>query len=225
MIADYDLTPHPSPTIPDNPPPREGAHVNLPYVVEPPDLVLVEVLETLPGRPISGERLVRPDGMISLGWYGDIQVRGLTVPQIKVAIIKHLRRFLNDADLGLAISDAGESEIPQPERVPIPPERVPTPPLPANANPFDRDEAPKPIKKTSSATRSTAPNREIRRSARRRRTSPAGENPFASFRWRDEAGTRRALESPNAGPDQHSSGRHGPNHNHDRSRRPSSTRG
>ena len=45
MIADYDLTPHPSPTIPDNPPPREGALFNLPYVVEPPDLILVEVLE------------------------------------------------------------------------------------------------------------------------------------------------------------------------------------
>jgi protein involved in polysaccharide export with SLBB domain len=146
MIADYDLTPHPSPTIPDNPPPREGALVNLPFVVEPPDLVLVEVLEALPGRPISGERMVRPDGTISLGWYGDIQVRGLTVPQIKVAIIKHLTRFLNDADLGLAVSDAGESEIPQPERLPIPP-------LPENANPFDRDEAPKPIKKSSSATR------------------------------------------------------------------------
>src|SRR5262249_34228226 len=35
------------------------------YVVEPPDLLLVEVLEALPGRPISGERLVRPDGSIS----------------------------------------------------------------------------------------------------------------------------------------------------------------
>src|SRR5207253_179463 len=44
------------------------------YVVEPPDLLLVEVLEALPGRPISGERLVRPDGRISLGFYGDVYV-------------------------------------------------------------------------------------------------------------------------------------------------------
>ncbi len=49
------------------------------YVVEPPDLVLVEVLEALPGRPISGERLVRPDGKITLGFYGDVYVAGLTL--------------------------------------------------------------------------------------------------------------------------------------------------
>ena len=48
------------------------------YVVEPPDLLVVEVLEALPGRPISGERLVRPDGKISLGFYGDLYVAGLT---------------------------------------------------------------------------------------------------------------------------------------------------
>ena len=78
MIADYDLTPHPLVAIPDNPPPHEGAMISLPLVVEPPDLVVVEVLEALPGRPISGERLVRPDGTISLGFYGEVPVRGLT---------------------------------------------------------------------------------------------------------------------------------------------------
>jgi len=49
--------------------PREFTKVSMPdYIVEPPDLVLVEVLEALPGRPISGERLVRPDGKISLSF-------------------------------------------------------------------------------------------------------------------------------------------------------------
>ncbi len=48
------------------------------YVVEPPDIIIVEVLEALPGRPITGERLVRPDGKISLGFYGDVYVAGLT---------------------------------------------------------------------------------------------------------------------------------------------------
>ncbi|HZW34527.1 MAG TPA: sigma-70 family RNA polymerase sigma factor, partial [Isosphaeraceae bacterium] len=51
------------------------------YVVDPPDMLLVEVLEALPGRPISGERLVRPDGKISLGFYGEISVAGLTPVQ------------------------------------------------------------------------------------------------------------------------------------------------
>ena len=69
------------------------------YVVEPPDLLLVEVLEALPGRPISGERLVRPDGKISLGFYGDVYVAGLTVPEVKEKVIRHLQGFLNDGAL------------------------------------------------------------------------------------------------------------------------------
>ncbi len=114
MIAAYDLTPQPLAPIPDNPPPHEGAMIGLAHVVEPPDLVLVEVLEALPGRPISGERLVRPDGTISLGFYGDVEVVGLTVAQVKVAIIKHLRRFLTGDALGLRLFDMDEMPCPPP---------------------------------------------------------------------------------------------------------------
>ena len=103
MLADYDLKPRPSPPIPDDPPPHEGAMISLPNVVEPPDLIQVEVLEALPGRPITGERLVQPDGKIDLGFYGDVYVRGLSLDQVKVAIIKHLRKFLDDQTLGLAV--------------------------------------------------------------------------------------------------------------------------
>jgi polysaccharide export outer membrane protein len=88
------------------------------HVVEPPDLLLVEVLEALPGRPISGERLVRPDGTVSLGFYGDVHVAGLTLPEIKEKIIRHLRRFINDQTLGLVETDEnGEPKIdPQTEK-------------------------------------------------------------------------------------------------------------
>ena len=75
------------------------------YVVEPPDLILVEVLEALPGRPISGERLVRPDGKISLGFYGDVYVAGLTLPEVKEKIVLHLRKYLTDEVLGLVEID------------------------------------------------------------------------------------------------------------------------
>jgi polysaccharide export outer membrane protein len=86
--------------------PREFQKVSMPdYVLEPPDLVIVEVLEALPGRPISGERLVRPDGKISLGFYGDVYVAGLTMPEVKEKIILHLRRFLTDQALGLVEAD------------------------------------------------------------------------------------------------------------------------
>src|SRR5271165_4304047 len=101
MFAEYDLKPHGLPAIPDDPPPHEGAMIGYPVVIEPPDLLLVEVLETLPGRPISGERLVRQDGTINLGFYGDVHVAGLTPQQAKVKIIQHLRTFLTDELLGL----------------------------------------------------------------------------------------------------------------------------
>jgi protein involved in polysaccharide export with SLBB domain len=80
-------------------------------VVEPPDLILVEVLEALPGRPISGERLVRPDGRISLGFYGEIPVAGLTLPEIKEKIVLHLRKFVDDKTLGLIESDPKTGEV------------------------------------------------------------------------------------------------------------------
>jgi polysaccharide export outer membrane protein len=86
--------------------PKEFQKVSMPdYVLEPPDLVIVEVLEALPGRPISGERLVRPDGKISLGFYGDTYVAGLTIPEAKEKIILHLRRSITDEALGLVEVD------------------------------------------------------------------------------------------------------------------------
>jgi polysaccharide biosynthesis/export protein len=82
------------------------------YVVEPPDLLIVEVLEALPGRPISGERLVRPDGKISLGFYSDVYVAGLTIPQVKEKIILHLQKYLVDEVLGLIeLTEDGEPVI------------------------------------------------------------------------------------------------------------------
>ncbi len=75
------------------------------YVVGPTDIVLVEVLEALPGRPVSGERLVRQDGTLSLGFYGEVQVAGLTVREIKKKIVEHFRKFLTDEALGLVETD------------------------------------------------------------------------------------------------------------------------
>ncbi len=91
------------------------------HVVEPPDLVIVEVLDALPGRPISGERLVRPDGSISLGFYGDVQVGGLTLPEIKEKIVRHLERYLTDETLGIVVLDpeTGEPRIDPATRKPM----------------------------------------------------------------------------------------------------------
>ncbi len=81
---------------------REFEKTSMPdYVVEPPDIIVVEVLEALPGRPITGERLVKPDGKISLGFYGEVFVAGLTTTEIKEKVILHLREYITDEVLGL----------------------------------------------------------------------------------------------------------------------------
>lgn len=92
--------------------PREKNMMSMPeYVVSPPDLLIVEVLESLPGRPITGERLVRPDGTITLGYYGDVYVNGLTLGEVKEKIIIHLRQWLTDEALGVVGEDRDGNPI------------------------------------------------------------------------------------------------------------------
>ena len=90
--------------------PRRGdpAVLSAPPKISPGDQLLVEVLKALPGRPISGERLVRPDGTISLGFYGDLAVAGLDRNEAKVKIVEHLRKFLDDGPLGLVAEDPSD---------------------------------------------------------------------------------------------------------------------
>ena len=63
-----------------------------------------------PRQPVGwiglSERLVRPDGSITLGWYGDLNVAGLTVAEVKRKLIGHLRRFFADERLGIVVVDA-----------------------------------------------------------------------------------------------------------------------
>lgn len=69
--------------------------------INPPDIVEVKVDPALPGRPIKGERLVRPDGTITLGYYGQVHVAGLSIGEARAKIVSHLRRHLSDEALGL----------------------------------------------------------------------------------------------------------------------------
>ncbi|MFO0947527.1 MAG: polysaccharide biosynthesis/export family protein [Planctomycetota bacterium] len=43
-------------------------------------------------RPISGEYLIRPDGKVKLGFYGEVFVSGMTLPEIEKAIVEHLEQ-------------------------------------------------------------------------------------------------------------------------------------
>jgi polysaccharide export outer membrane protein len=109
--------------------PTELSMVTLPpYVVGPPDNLLVEVVQRakvpefgadgkqltdakgnpifvdgtqrLPVQPISGPTQIRPDGTINLGFWGSVQVAGLTLDQTAEAIREHLLRSKTLSELG-----------------------------------------------------------------------------------------------------------------------------
>ena len=64
-----------------------------------------------------------PDGTISLESYGDVHVAGLTLPEVKKAIVLHLRKYLTDDILGLVEMDDTDEESlarPPPPGAPLP---------------------------------------------------------------------------------------------------------
>jgi hypothetical protein len=111
-----------------------------PPVIKVGQVLQIEVLEALPGRPISGERVVRPDGTVSLGFYRDLRVAGLNRDQIKVKLIKHMREYINDEVLGLVKLDDQDKVIPIP---PLESDRVMVDES-ANYFPAGPDQAPRP---------------------------------------------------------------------------------
>ncbi|MEZ6139885.1 MAG: polysaccharide biosynthesis/export family protein [Zavarzinella sp.] len=71
-----------------------------PYRIEAPDVLLIEVYGlpeekgkpavVLAPQPISGNHLVRSDGMVNLGIWGNVKVSGLTIDEAKVAVQQHV---------------------------------------------------------------------------------------------------------------------------------------
>jgi len=51
----------------------------------------VELEDAESPQPVDGEHLVRPDGRVSLGIYGDVLLAGLTLPEVRVAVQEHLK--------------------------------------------------------------------------------------------------------------------------------------
>ena len=80
--------------------PRELSHVAFPpYIIEAPDVLLIEAVlkdpktgttDRLPKQPISGPFVVRPDGTVGLGVWGSVNVSGLTLDRAKTAIREQL---------------------------------------------------------------------------------------------------------------------------------------
>jgi polysaccharide export outer membrane protein len=55
-------------------------------------------------QAIRGEHLVSQDGMVNLGIYGTVYVAGLTVPEAKSAIERHLSQYLLNPEISLLVT-------------------------------------------------------------------------------------------------------------------------
>src|SRR5262245_9352697 len=77
-----------------------------------PDIIAVDVRPAIPGRPIAGKRLVRPNGTISLGYYGVVSVAGLTPEEAGTKIATHLRQYVSDEPPCVSIQVAKKDSAP-----------------------------------------------------------------------------------------------------------------
>jgi polysaccharide export outer membrane protein len=107
-------------------PPAELSKISLPdYIIEPPDILLIEgikvvpkapyeiqpqdvlqivVLGTQPERPIAGQFLVEGSGVVNLGpGYGAVRIAGLTTDEASEEIRDRLLRELNNVEVAVTI--------------------------------------------------------------------------------------------------------------------------
>jgi protein involved in polysaccharide export with SLBB domain len=66
---------------------------NLESLVTEPD-VSVSLYQSFGLQQIAGDKIVMPDGTVSLGSYGSVYVSGLTIPEVKAEVEKHLTAYL-----------------------------------------------------------------------------------------------------------------------------------
>jgi polysaccharide export outer membrane protein len=118
-------------------PPRELDKVSLPpYVIEPPDILLINALKVVPkppykldifdvviirvigvfeelGQPIAEAYSIQPDGTVDLGpTYGRAKIIGLTTEEAEDAIELHLRQFVEAPQVSVALAaSAGAQQI------------------------------------------------------------------------------------------------------------------
>ncbi len=73
-------------------------HLRLNIGLTDPELTVS--LPDITGRqPIEGEHLVRPDGSVSLGVYGNVHVAGMTLEEVKAAVEQHLSRHIQQPEV------------------------------------------------------------------------------------------------------------------------------
>jgi polysaccharide export outer membrane protein len=78
-----------------------AARIDDSYMIGPGDVLTVAVWKE---QALSGNLLVRPDGMISMSLIGDIQASGLTPLQLADQIATRLKKFIQDPNVTVVIS-------------------------------------------------------------------------------------------------------------------------
>jgi polysaccharide export outer membrane protein len=123
------------PPDPSRMPAKELAKITLPaYVIEPPDILLIDALRVVPKppfkvqsfdtlqvivegtlleQPINGLYVVEPGGMLDLGpSYGKVMVGNLSLDEAQDAVFKHLKRVLKEPQVSLTLAQAaGQQQI------------------------------------------------------------------------------------------------------------------
>jgi polysaccharide export outer membrane protein len=66
-------------------------------------MVVVALNQTGAQQLIRGDHLVRPDGTIGLGTYGNVYVTGLTLSEARKAIEHHLKEYLDDPKVSVDV--------------------------------------------------------------------------------------------------------------------------
>jgi polysaccharide export outer membrane protein len=123
------------PTEPGRMPAKELAKVTLPaYVIEPPDILLIDALRVVPKppfriqsfdtlqvivegtlleQPINGLYVVEPGGMLDLGpSYGKVMVGNQSLEEAQDSVFRHLKRVLKEPQVSLTLAQAaGQQQI------------------------------------------------------------------------------------------------------------------
>lgn len=74
---------------------------------EPAGILMPQVEVSVPDlagkQAITGQHLVRPDGTVSLGVYGEVYVAGLTLAEVKFTVEEFLAQFINDPEVNVDV--------------------------------------------------------------------------------------------------------------------------
>jgi polysaccharide export outer membrane protein len=116
-------------------PAKELAKISLPpYVIEPPDILLIDALRIVPKppfriqsfdslqvivegtlleQPINGLFVVDPGGMLDLGpSYGKVLVGGRSLDEAQDSVFRHLKRVLREPQVSLTLAQAaGQQQV------------------------------------------------------------------------------------------------------------------